>query len=80
MSTTQERRLQIEAAFKSLCDENPPKAFAAITIGEDLMVNFATLGLDTAGTLELLNHMIEYIKQKEESEDEFGRTDTTKIH
>jgi hypothetical protein len=44
------------------------------------MVNFATLGLDTAGTLELLNHMIEYIKQKEESEDEFGRTDATKIH
>jgi hypothetical protein len=43
------------------------------------MVNFATLGLDTAGTLELLNHMIEYIKQKE-SDNEFGREDTTKIH
>lgn len=80
MSTNENPRQQIEAVFKSLCDENLPKAFVAITIGEDLMVNFATLGLDTAGTLELLNHMIEYIKQKEESEDEFGRKDTTKVH
>ena len=71
---------QIQAAFAALCKENPPRAFVAITIGEDLMVNFATIGLDTAGTLELLNHMIEYIKQKEESEDEFGRTDATKVH
>lgn len=70
---------QILAAFAELCKENPPKAFVAITVGEDLMVNFATMGLADAGTVELLQHMLDYIKQKE-SEDEFGRSDGTKIH
>jgi len=79
MSTNENPRQQIEAVFKSLCDENLPKAFVAITIGEDLMVNFATMGLSDSGAIELLQHMLDYIKQKE-SDNEFGREDTTKIH
>ena len=71
---------KIQTAFGELCKENPPKAFLAITIGEDLMVNFASYGIDTAGTLELLAHMQEYIKQKEQNEDEYGRDHATKIH
>ncbi len=70
---------QIQAAFAALCKENPPRAFVAITIGEDLMVNFARLGLSDAGTIELLQHMLEYIKQKE-SDNEVGKANTTKIH
>lgn len=82
MSKEQQRSLeeQIQSAFKTLCDENPPRAFIAITVGEDMMVNFASFGVETAGTLELLEHMLDYIKQKEENEDEFGRNGNTKIH
>ena len=79
-ATAEELRARAEAAFKSLCDEHPPNAFIAVTVGEDLMVNFAMLGLDTKGAVELLQHMIEYLKEKNESEDEFGRSNTTKIH
>jgi hypothetical protein len=70
---------QIQAAFAALCKENPPRAFVAVTVGEDLMVNFATMGLSDGGAIELLQHMLDYIKQKE-SDNEFGREDTTKIH
>lgn len=70
---------QIQAAFAALCKENPPRAFVAVTVGEDLMVNFATMGLSDSGAIELLQHMLDYIKQKE-SDNEFGREDTTKIH
>ena len=70
---------QMQQAFKDLCDENPPKAFLAITVGEDMMVNFASYGVETSGTIELLEHMLEYIKSKE-SEDEYGREDNTKFH
>lgn len=71
---------QMQSAFKQLCDINPPRAFLAITIGKDMMVNFASYGVETAGTIELLESMLEYIKQKEESEDEFGRDQNTSIH
>ena len=70
---------KIAQAFKDLCEENPPRAFLAITIGEDMMVNFASYGLDTAGSIEILSHMLEYIKSQE-SEDDYGRTDKTNIH
>lgn len=75
-TTLNEKMVQ---AFVDLCEENPPKAFLAITIGEDMMVNFASFGVDNAGTVELLAHMLEYIKSKE-SEDEFGKQDDTTVH
>jgi len=70
---------KMQQAFRDLCEENPPRAFIAITVGEDLMVNFASFGVEEDGTIELLEHMLEYIKSKE-SEDEFGREDDTPIH
>lgn len=70
---------KIAQAFRDLCDENPPRAFLAITVGEDMMVNFASYGLETAGTIELLEHMLEYIRSKE-SEDDYGRDEDTKLH
>ena len=69
----------MKAAFADLCEENPPRAFLAITVGEDMMVNFASYGVENEGTIELLEHMLEYIKSKE-SEDEFGREDDTTVH
>ena len=70
---------KMQQAFRDLCEENPPRAFIAITVGEDLMVNFASFGVEQDGTVELLEHMLEYIKSKE-SEDEFGREEDTPIH
>lgn len=70
---------KMQQAFQDLCEENPPRAFIAITVGEDLMVNFASFGVEQEGTVELLEHMLEYIKLKE-SEDEFGREEDTPIH
>lgn len=70
---------KMQQAFRDLCEENPPRAFIAITVGEDLMVNFASFGVEEDGTIELLEHMLEYIKSKE-SEDEFGREEDTPIH
>lgn len=70
---------KMKKAFADLCEENPPRAFIAITIGEDMMVNFASYGVENAGTIDLLEHMLEYIKSKE-SEDEYGREDNTKFH
>ena len=70
---------KMQQAFRDLCEENPPRAFIAITVGEDLMVNFASFGVENEGTVELLEHMLEYIKSKE-SEDEFGREEDTPIH
>ena len=82
INTTMEQTKLTEAmkeAFADLCEENPPRAFLAITVGEDMMVNFASYGVENAGTIELLEHMLEYIRSKE-SEDEFGREDDTPIH
>ena len=70
---------KIAQAFRDLCEENPPRAFLAITVGDDMMVNFASYGVDNAGTVELLAHMLEYIKSKE-SEDDYGRDQDTKLH
>ena len=70
---------KMQQAFRDLCEENPPRAFIAITVGEDLMVNFASFGVEEDGTIELLEHMLEYIKSKE-SEDDFGREEDTPIH
>ena len=70
---------QMQQAFADLCKENPPRAFIAITIGMDRMVNFASYGVENEGTITLLEHMLEYIKSKE-SEDEYGRDGNTKIH
>jgi hypothetical protein len=70
---------KMQQAFKDLCEENPPRAFLAITVGEDMMVNFASYGVETGGTIDLLEHMLEYIKSKE-SEDEYGRDESTKFH
>ena len=70
---------KMQQAFRDLCEENPPRAFIAITVGEDLMVNFASFGVEEDGTIELLEHMLEYIKSKE-SEDEFGKQDDTTVH
>ena len=70
---------KIQEAFGDLCKENPPRAFLAITVGEDMMVNFASYGVENAGTVELLEHMLEYIKSKE-SEDDYGRDEDTKFH
>jgi hypothetical protein len=69
----------MKTAFADLCEENPPRAFVAITVGEDMMVNFASYGVENAGTIELLEHMLEYIRSKE-SEDEFGKQDDTTVH
>jgi len=44
-----------------------------------MMVNFVTYGVDNAGTLDLLSHMIDHIKQKE-SEDDYGREEGTTLH
>ena len=66
-------------AFADLCEENPPRAFLAITVSEDMMVNFASYGLENVGSIELLEHMVEYIKSKE-SEDDYGRDEDTKLH
>ena len=66
-------------AFADLCKENPPRAFLAITVGEDMMVNFASYGLENVGSIELLEHMLEYIKSKE-SEDDYDRDEDTKLH
>ncbi len=71
---------EMQRAFKQLCDDNSPQAFVAITVGKDLMVSFASYGVDTNGTLELLAHMQEFIKQKEQKEDEHGKTDDTTLH
>ena len=70
---------KMSQAFADLCEENPPRAFLAITVGEDMMVNFASYGLENAGSIELLEHMLEYIKSKE-SEDDYGRDEDTKFH
>lgn len=79
MSEQQKITEMMQQAFAELCNENPPSAFLAVTVGNDMMVNFATLGIDDIGTIELLEHMLEYIKAKE-SEDDFGREDDTTIH
>ena len=70
---------KMSQAFADLCEENPPRAFLAITVGEDMMVNFASYGLENVGSIELLEHMLEYIKSKE-SEDDYGRDEDTKFH
>jgi len=70
---------KMQQAFNDLCKENPPQAFVAVTVGEDMMVNFVTYGVDNAGTLDLLSHMIDHIKQKE-SEDDYGREEGTTLH
>ena len=70
---------KMSQAFADLCEENPPRAFLAITVGEDMMVNFASYGLENAGSIELLEHMLEYIKSKE-SEDDYDRDEDTKLH
>ena len=68
--------------FAELCDKNPPQAFVAFTVGEDMMVNFASYGVDQQATADLLKHMLEYIEEKNESEEEidFGKDDNTTIH
>ena len=73
---------QIQQAFDTLCNENSPIAFLAITIGEDMMVNFASYGVDSQGAVELLEHMLEFIrnKQEQQAEDEYGRDNNTKMH
>lgn len=71
---------EMQRAFKQLCDENSPVAFVAITVGKDRMVNFASYGVDTVSTLDLLEHMQEFIKQKEQKEDEHGKTNSTTLH
>jgi hypothetical protein len=70
---------KMQYAFRQLLSENNPRAFFALTIGEDFMVNFASYGVDNDGILELLQYMIEYIK-KEKAEDQYGRDEDTKIH
>ena len=70
---------KMQQAFVDLCEENPPQAFVAITIGEDLMVNFASYGMDDNGTVDLLMHMVEHIK-KQESEEDYGREEGTTLH
>ena len=71
---------KMQLAFEELCKDNTPKAFVAITVDKDMMVNYASYGVETAGTIDLLEHMIEYIKSNQESEDDFGRDENTTIH
>lgn len=69
----------MKTAFADLCEENPPRAMLAITVGEDMMVNFASYGVEPASSIELLEHMLEYIKSKG-NEDDYGREEDTPIH
>ena len=71
---------KMQQAFEDLCREGPPKAFVANTVDKDMMVNYASYGVETNGTIDLLEHMIEYIKSNQESEDNFGRDENTTIH
>jgi|SaaInl5LU_22_DNA_1037371.scaffolds.fasta_scaffold120773_2 hypothetical protein len=68
--------------FVKLCKSNPPEAFIAFTVGKDMMVNFASYGLDQTSTVDLLKHMLEYIEEKNPIEEEidFGKDDNTTIH
>lgn len=79
MADQQKLMEHMQQAFRTLCEENPPRAFLAITVGEDMMVNFVTYGVESDGAIELLEHMLEHIKSKE-SEDHYGRNQDTKFH
>ena len=70
----------MKEAFAELCDRNPPSAFAAFTIGEDMMVNFASYGLDNQAIVDLLNHMLTHIEELDESEENFGKDNDTTLH
>lgn len=70
---------KMKQAFADLCEDNPPRAFLAITVDEDMMVNFVTFGVEHEGTVDLLEHMLEYIKSKE-NEDEYGREEGATLH
>jgi len=80
VSTTKDKPTEImKQAFSDLCDKNTPQVFIAVTVDKDMMVNFASYGVDQEGTVDLLNHMLDYIKEHE-SEDEFGKDDNTTLH
>jgi hypothetical protein len=72
----------MKETFVELCKKNPPEAFIAFTVGKDMMVNFASYGLDQTSTVDLLKHMLVYIQEKPENEEEidFGKDDNTTIH
>ena len=79
--TDNENKIKLmKEAFAELCDRNPPSAFTAFTIGEDMMVNFASYGLDNEAIVDLLNHMLTHIEELNESEENFGKDDDTTIH
>jgi hypothetical protein len=80
MTDNKNKNNLMKEAFAELCDRNPPSAFVAFTIGEDMMVNFASYGLDNEAIADLLNHMLTYIKESDESEENFGKDNNTTLH
>lgn len=71
---------KMHQVLDELIEINTPQAFMVITVGEDLMVNYAMFGMDADGAIELLTHTIEYVKQVKGTEDEYGRDKETRLH
>ena len=71
---------KMQEVVEELCKDGPPEAFVTVAVDKDMAVSYVTYGIETGGTIDLLEHMVEYIKNKQESEDDFGRDEKTTIH
>lgn len=65
---------KIKTAFNMLCDEHQPQIFLAVTVDKDMMVSYASYGVENQDAIELLKHMIEYFKEGDATDEQEDRT------